>query len=71
MKVKRVLALVMAVLMVIGLMPVALFFAMMNIAPDMMNAFFSTVPGFLCLGAVIILDITGFILIRKITNIDI
>ena len=52
-------------------MPVALFFAMMNIAPDMMNAFFSTVPGFLCLGAVIILDITGFILIRKITNIDI
>ena len=56
---------------IIGLMPVALFFAMMNIAPDMMNAFFSTVPGFLCLGAVIILDITGFILIRKITNIDI
>jgi len=57
--------------MIIGLMPIALFIAMMNIAPDMMNAFFSTVVGVLCLVAVIILDITGFLVIRKITNIDI
>ncbi|MBO7146272.1 MAG: type II secretion system F family protein [Lentisphaeria bacterium] len=56
---------------IIGLMPLALFLAMMNIAPDMMNAFFKTVPGILCLIAVIILDITGFLVIRKITTIDI
>ncbi|OQA86465.1 MAG: Bacterial type II secretion system protein F domain protein [Lentisphaerae bacterium ADurb.Bin242] len=57
--------------LIIGLMPIALFIAMMNIAPDMMNAFFSTVVGILCLLAVIVLDVTGFLVIRKITNIDI
>lgn len=56
---------------IIGLMPLALFFAMLKIAPDMMNSFFSTVTGILCLLAVLALDITGFIVIRKITNIDI
>ena len=56
---------------IIALMPFALFFAMMNIVPEMMNAFFSTVPGILSLLGVIALDITGFIMIRRITNIDI
>ena len=56
---------------IIALMPVGLFFAMMNIAPDMMNSFFSTVAGILSLLGVIVLDVTGFIMIRRITNIDI
>ena len=56
---------------IIALMPFALFFAMMNIVPDMMNAFFSTVAGVLSLLGVIILDVLGFLTIRKITNIDI
>ena len=56
---------------IIALMPFALFFAMMNIVPDMMNAFFSTVPGILSLLGVIVLDVSGFIMIRRITNIDI
>lgn len=56
---------------IIGLMPIALFIAMMKIAPGMMNAFFTTIPGVLCLLAVIVLDVTGFLMIRKITNIDI
>lgn len=56
---------------IIALMPVGLFFAIMNIAPDMMNSFFSTVAGVLSLLGVIVLDVTGFIMIRRITNIDI
>ena len=56
---------------IIGLMPAALFFAMMNIVPDMMNEFFSTVPGVLCLLGVIVMDVIGFLMIRRITNIDI
>ncbi len=56
---------------IIALMPAGLFFAMMNIAPDMMNSFFSTVAGVLSLLGVIVLDVTGFIMIRRITNIDI
>ncbi|MBO5761207.1 MAG: type II secretion system F family protein [Lentisphaeria bacterium] len=56
---------------IIGLMPFALFFAMMYVAPDMMNNFFSSVVGILFLMGVIILDVMGFIVIRKITTIDI
>ena len=56
---------------IIGLMPFALFFAMMYVAPDMMNNFFSSVVGILFLMGVIILDVMGFIVIQKITTIDI
>ncbi|MBR2364976.1 MAG: type II secretion system F family protein [Lentisphaeria bacterium] len=56
---------------IIGLMPFALFFAMLYVAPDMMNTFFSSVVGILLLIGVIILDFVGFMIIRKITTIDI
>ena len=56
---------------IIALMPFGLLLAMINIVPDMMNAFFSTVVGILCLLSVIVLDVLGFLSIRKITNIDI
>ena len=56
---------------IIAIMPFALLFAMMNIVPDMMNAFFSTVAGILSLLSVVILVVIGFLSIRKITNIDI
>ena len=56
---------------IIAIMPFALLFAMMNIVPDMMNAFFSTAAGILSLLAVAILVVIGFLSIRKITNIDI
>lgn len=56
---------------VIGLMPFALFTAMLYIVPDMMNSFFSSVAGILCFLAVILLDLAGFFLIKKITTIDI
>ncbi|MBO4648897.1 MAG: type II secretion system F family protein [Lentisphaeria bacterium] len=56
---------------IIALMPFGLLLAMINIVPDMMNAFFSTVVGILCLVSVIVLDVLGFLTIRKITNIDI
>lgn len=56
---------------IIGLMPWALFIAMMYIATDMMTNFFSSLPGILCIILVIVLDLAGFLLIRKITSIDI
>ena len=56
---------------IIGLMPFALFGAMMYIVPDMMNSFFSSVIGIICLIAVILLDCAGFFFIKKITTIDI
>ena len=41
---------------------------MMNIVPDMMTSFFSTVAGVLSLLAVIILVVIGFLTIRKICS---
>ncbi len=56
---------------IIGIMPFLLMLIMNYIAPDMMSAFFNSMAGiFLILGA-IILVVSGFLVIRKITNIDI
>ncbi len=56
---------------IIGAMPFFLFFAMMYISPDMMDSFFSQPMGILIMIAVLVLDISGFFVIRKITKIDI
>jgi tight adherence protein B len=56
---------------IIGAMPFFLFFAMLYISPDMMNSFFSQPMGILIIIIVLILDICGFFVIRKITKIDI
>jgi Flp pilus assembly protein TadB len=52
-------------------MPFLLMIIMNYIAPDMMSAFFNSMTGiFLILGAVLLV-VSGFLVIRKITNIDI
>ena len=56
---------------IIGLVPFALMLALFYIAPDMMDSFFSNFIGILLLIGVIVLDICGFLMIRKITTIDI
>ena len=56
---------------IIGAMPFFLFFAMLYISPDMMNSFFSSPVGLLILLGVLIMDSAGFLVIRKITKIDI
>ena len=52
-------------------MPFLLLAAMAYIAPDMVNAFLNSPLGILLLFAAIALVVTGFLVIRKITNIDI
>lgn len=56
---------------IIGAMPFVLLFGMFYIAPDMMDAFFSSLVGVLVMLAVIVMDVVGFLFIRKITTIDI
>lgn len=56
---------------IIGAMPFLLLAAMAYIAPDMVNAFLNSPLGILLLFAAIALVVTGFLVIRKITNIDI
>lgn len=56
---------------IIGLMPFLLLFAMNYIAASTMKIFYNSIFGVLTIVAVVILDICGFLTIRKITKIDI
>ena len=55
----------------IGAMPFLLLFAMSRVAPDMMRPFFNSVVGVLVICAATLLVVAGFLMIRKITTIDI
>ncbi|MCF6176143.1 MAG: type II secretion system F family protein [Victivallaceae bacterium] len=56
---------------IIGIMPFALMFAMAHVAPDTMKVFFDSAIGIISIIVVIILDIVGFLVIKKITTIDV
>lgn len=56
---------------VVGTMPFLLMIVMNYIAPQMMSNFFNSIIGLLLLAGAVVLDIVGFLVIRKITTIDI
>ncbi|MBR3505707.1 MAG: type II secretion system F family protein [Lentisphaeria bacterium] len=55
----------------IASVPFVLMFAMMHIAPDLMDAFFGSMAGIVVLAAVLVMVVLGFLWIRKITTIDV
>jgi tight adherence protein B len=55
---------------VVGLLPYGFMFAMIKVNPDLMQLMWTTIPGFLCLLAVIILDIVGYLWVRKLATIE-
>jgi Flp pilus assembly protein TadB len=52
-------------------MPFLLMIVMNYIAPDMMGTFFNSMAGILLILGAVMLVVMGFLVIRKITNIDI
>ncbi|MFA6568883.1 MAG: type II secretion system F family protein [Victivallales bacterium] len=56
---------------VVGAMPFLLMIVMNYIAPDMMGAFFNSMAGIMLILGAVMLVVMGFLVIRKITNIDI
>lgn len=56
---------------VVGAMPFLLALAMFALDPEMMVSFFASPPGIMTIGAVLILETIGVMLIRRIINIDI
>jgi tight adherence protein B len=56
---------------VVGLMPLALGLILYKMQPDAVSLLFSTIWGWITIAAVIVLEILGMLLIRKIVNIDI
>ena len=55
----------------IGIMPYLLLFGMYHVSPELVTGFFSTVTGIIALVLVTVLDIVGFLWIRRITRIEV
>ncbi len=55
--------------MIIGALPVMIAVALMLINPDYMNTFFTTTPGQIMLAVSIVMEVVGFLAIRKVVNI--
>lgn len=55
----------------IGAMPLFLLFALSKISPQMMESFFHSAIGIVALAVVLILDVIGFLVIKKITTIEV
>jgi tight adherence protein B len=56
--------------MVVGLLPYVFAFFMVKINPELMRLMWTTVPGFIALGLVVILDVAGYFWVRKVANIE-
>lgn len=57
--------------LMIGCMPFLLLLGMYYVSPGMVGTFFNTPIGYVTMMVVIILDIVGFLVIKKITTIDV
>ncbi len=57
--------------LIIGIMPFVLMFMMSKVAPQAMDQFFNSVLGIISTVGAIVLVVIGFLVIRKITTIDI
>jgi len=56
--------------MVVGLLPYAFAFFMIKVNPELMRLMWTTIPGFCCLVLVIILDVIGYLWVRKCASVE-
>lgn len=55
---------------VVGLLPYGFLFAMIKVNPDLMRLMWTTLPGFIALLFVVILDVVGYLWVRKMASIE-
>jgi tight adherence protein B len=55
---------------VVGLLPYVFMFAMVKVNPELMRLMWTTFPGILCLIAVILLDVVGYLWVRKVATVE-
>ncbi len=55
---------------VVGLLPYGFLFAMIKVNPELMRLMWTTLPGFIALLLVIILDVVGYLWVRKVANVE-
>lgn len=56
--------------MVVGILPYGFLFAMIKVNPDMMRLMWTTLPGIGCLILVILLDVVGYLWVRKLASVE-
>jgi len=56
--------------MVVGVLPYGFLFAMIKVNPDLMRLMWTTFPGIIALAFVIILDVVGYLWVRKVASIE-
>ena len=56
---------------IIGAMPFLLLLGIRAVAPDILSGLFDSMTGYAMIFVIILLDIAGFLTIRKITAIDV
>lgn len=56
--------------MVVGLLPYGFLFAMIKVNPDLMRLMWTTLPGIGCLAATLILDVVGYLWVRKLASVE-
>jgi tight adherence protein B len=56
--------------MIVGLLPYVFAFFMVKVNPDMMKLMWTTFPGFMALIAVVLLDVVGYLWVRKMATIE-
>jgi tight adherence protein B len=55
---------------VVGLLPYGFLFCMIKINPQLMRLMWTTLPGFCLLVLVILLDVVGYLWVRKVSNVE-
>jgi tight adherence protein B len=55
---------------VVGILPYGFLFAMIKVNPDLMRLMWTTLPGFIALLFVVILDVVGYLWVRKMASIE-
>jgi tight adherence protein B len=55
---------------VVGVLPYGFLFAMIKVNPDLMRLMWTTLPGFIALLFVVILDVAGYLWVRKMASIE-
>ena len=55
---------------VVGMLPYGFLFAMIKVNPDLMRLMWTTLPGFIALLFVVILDVVGYLWVRKMASIE-
>ena len=55
---------------VVGLLPYGFLFAMIKVNPDLMRLMWTTLPGVIALLFVVILDVVGYLWVRKVASIE-